>query len=195
MNKVRTFIAIALTDEVRNNLLSIQHRLSETGTKIRWVEHKNLHLTLKFLGDIYLSNAGDISQIIEKAVAGVKPFVFEISGTGAFPNLHSPRIVWVGVKKNVDILANIFNYLNEHLLEYDIPPENRSYVPHITIGRVKSMSHSGSGNLELRIKENSEKVFGEVEVKEILLMMSELSPAGPKYTVLSAVRLPWTNTE
>jgi len=187
MERVRTFIGIALNDEVRKNLVSLQQELSGAGSKVKWVEEENLHLTMKFLGDVDMTLTAEIGQILQDSVAEVKPFTFTVCGAGAFPNPASARIVWVGTTGPVETLTKIFNYLNENLTQFGVARENRRYVPHITVGRVKSAS-KGRELAEL-INKNSEKVFGDVDASEILLMMSELSSSGPKYTVLSAARM------
>jgi 2'-5' RNA ligase len=187
MERVRTFTAIALNDAVRKNLVSLQRELSAGGAKVKWVEEENLHLTMKFLGDVDMSLIGEIGQVLQDSVAGFEPFTFTVRGAGAFPGTSSARIVWVGATGPIETLAKIYNHLNENLARLGVARENRRYVPHITLGRVKSPS-KGRELTEL-IKKNSEKVFGDVDAGEILLMMSELSSSGPKYSVLSTAQM------
>lgn len=187
MERVRTFTAIALNDEVRKNLVSLQRELSAGGAKVKWVEEENLHLTMKFLGDVDMSLIGEIGQVLQDSVAGFEPFTFTVCGAGAFPGTASARIVWVGATGSVETLTKIYNHLNENLARFGVARENRRYVPHITLGRVKSPS-KGRELTEL-IKKNSEKVFGDVDASEILLMMSELSSSGPKYSILSTAQM------
>ena len=187
MERVRTFIGIALNDAVRKNLVSLQRELSAGGAKVKWVEEENLHLTMKFLGDVDMTLIGEIGQVLQDSVAQVEPFTFTVHGAGAFPGTASARIVWVGATGPIETLAKIYNHLNENLARLGVARENRRYVPHITLGRVKSPS-KGRELTEL-IKKNSEKVFGDVDAGEILLMMSELSSSGPKYSVLSTAQM------
>lgn len=142
---------------------------------------------MKFLGNVDMTLTAEIGRILQDSVAEVEPFAFTVCGVGAFPNAASARIVWVGTTGSVETLTKIFDYLNENLAQFGIPRENRRYVPHITVGRVKGAS-KGRELAEL-IEKNSQKVFGSADASEVLLMMSKLSSSGPKYTVLSAAKM------
>jgi len=186
MSKVRTFIAVELAPFVKDRLLVFQEKLRGSGAKVKWVRKNNLHLTIKFLGDMDLEKANDISNEIIASVEDIEPFALSVRGAGSFPKGEGPpRVVWAGLDGDMARLEKIYESLNERLSRFGIPHEKRRFSPHITIGRVKSSS--GSRELKKLLSENSDNLFGEIEVSELVFMMSELTSQGPVYSALARV--------
>lgn len=186
MKKVRTFVAIELPGEVVEHLARLQERLRECGARVKWVQQRNLHLTVKFLGDVEFEKVSEISKVLKEAVTDVAPLRVKVRGAGTFPKGgRSPRIVWAGVEGSREVLEKIYKHLNEKLVKFGAGREKRAWSPHITIGRVKSAA--GTQTLVEMIRGLSGMEFGEVEVSELVFFMSELANTGPIYTVLARI--------
>jgi len=176
---LRAFIAIELSSEVQLKLAAIQERLKKSEAHVKWVEPKNIHLTLKFLGYITESQLKDIFQAADASVKGIAPFILSFSGLGAFPNSGNPRIVWVGIEKGKEMLALLNRDLEEMLKRNGFPEEEREYHPHLTLGRVKSSQNKDKLIEFAKLEKDCSS--GSMEVKEITVMQSILKPGGPEY--------------
>ncbi len=186
MSKARTFIAIELAPRVVEKLSRVQEELRGAGARVKWVARQNLHLTLKFLGDIEYEKVNEISRVITGAVADAAPFTLGIHGIGTFPKgRKAPRVVWAGVEGNVEALEKIFTRLNEGLVGFGVPYEKRRFSPHATLGRVRSSA--GANRLVEAIGEHADADFGESEVSGLVFFMSELTSRGPIYTALAHI--------
>jgi 2'-5' RNA ligase len=187
MSKVRAFVAVHLPPDVVQRVVDVQRALGAGGLRVKWVERENVHLTVKFLGDVSYEDVNGIARVLAGAAAGVEPFFLEVKGTGSFPRGGSPKVIWAGIEGDVEKLEKIFRHLNDALASFGVPRENRAFSPHVTIGRVKP----GADNSQLlrALEAHGSDRFGEVKVSEVALMMSELTSRGPTYTALSRVRL------
>jgi 2'-5' RNA ligase len=191
---MRTFIAIELPQEIKNRLAQLQTLLKKSGADVKWVKPDNIHLTLKFLGEISEETLPKIIKIIESATLGKKQFEISLSSLGTFPEGKTPRVIWIGVNKGDQEIKNIAETLEENILAgLDIPKENRPFSSHITIGRVKS--NLNMGRLTKDLKE-FEGYFGketiEFKTSGITLFKSSLGPSGPSYEPLKVVNLTTT---
>ncbi|MGQ9706899.1 MAG: RNA 2',3'-cyclic phosphodiesterase [bacterium] len=179
---LRSFIALPLSKPLRENLITLIEELSRVSTKIKWVEKENLHITIRFLGDIDDELVKKISDILDDIAGGVVPFPFKVEGVGAFPHPKRARVIWAGVSQGFDEMVKIEKEISKRLEEIGIPKEEKAFHPHITIGRVKFPK----GNLELAkyINESKGRVYGGEAVSEIILMKSTLTPKGSIYEPL-----------
>jgi 2'-5' RNA ligase len=188
MAKVRTFIAIELPADVVEGLARVQEKLGAAGAKVKWVERQNLHLTVKFLGDVDYEKTGEISRVISEAVADAAPFFLKVHGIGTFPKGgRAPRVVWAGLEGGTEPLDKIFNRLNRELVRFGVAYEKRRFSPHATIGRVRSAA--GADRLAEAVREHADDDFGEAEVSGLVFFMSELTGRGPVYTALAHIPL------
>ncbi len=154
--------------------------------QLRVVPAANLHITLKFLGDVEEGLVPSLLEAMERAAEGVPPATLTLRGTGAFPNLRRPRVVWVGVE-NGDPLVTVAGRLEARLEAMGFAREHRRFSPHLTVARVKG----GRGREEVvRVTEAfQEEAFGEQHVDAIRLKRSELTPKGAIYHDLGSVAL------
>lgn len=185
MNSVRLFVCIELTDNARSELMRVLGLVGSIRAPVRWVAHMNLHLTLKFLGSIRSDVVTEVSRSIRAVALGTPLFTMRLAGTGAFPNWNRPRVFWVGAQGD-EALLNLQSNIDDTLISIGFAPEARVYNPHITIGRVKA-----SGGVERVVdllKEHVDDEFGEVLVRHVTLMRSELTPGGTKYLALERFR-------
>jgi 2'-5' RNA ligase len=159
--------------------------LGQLGRAVRPVGGEHLHLTLRFLGEVPVDLLASIAEAMSLATADVPGFELQLSSLGVFPSAHRPHSVWVGVAAN-PALADIVGRLGERLLQLNIPVDDRPWTGHITLARVKAKPPPALSEL---LASHRETLFGSVPVDAVHLMLSELRPEGPRYTVADAVKL------
>ena len=179
---IRSFVALELSDEVREHLVALLQRLHRTGAAVKWVEPENLHLTLKFLGEVPEERVELIAEALKSVAQATEPFSFTVKGVGGFPDLRRPRVLWVGVEA-VQPLLRLQQLVEKSMERLGFAPEGRAYHPHITIGRVKAMA--GMEKVKEILSEYANTKFGEVFVSHLTLFRSDLSREGPTYTPLA----------
>ena len=184
---MRAFIAIDLPTNIKNKLSKIQDKLKDNFAQINWVKPQNLHLTLKFLGEITSEQSSAINRIIAEISQTIIPFKIKLDDLGAFPNLHNPRIIWVGISQDV-YAQQIAELLETKIADIGIAKGSHPFAAHITIGRIKSPILGSDLENELRkIKENTIFADLEFQTQGFTLFKSTLGPGGPTYTVLQEV--------
>ena len=184
---IRAFIAIELDEPVRRGLADLEEDLKRSGAEVKWVKPANLHLTLKFLGQVEEDAVSRVSGIMEEAVEGVAPFGLRIAGAGSFPRGRRPRVVWVAAHEAGSTLEAIHRRLEKGLSSVGVAPDGRRFVAHVTLGRVRSGRRSE--RLADDIDRAAEREFGEVTVDALTLFESTLTPTGPIYTAIGRASL------
>ncbi|MBN1217740.1 MAG: RNA 2',3'-cyclic phosphodiesterase [Anaerolineae bacterium] len=191
MTSIRSFIAIELSDEVRDQLAKLQGRLKSVvlPNAVRWTAPQKIHLTLHFLGDVAMADLEQIAAALEAATSTCPPFSVTLAGLGCFPNTHRPRIVWTGVTGELETLVKLHQDLGEQLKQgIGFIPESRPYSPHLTIGRIKKdlprqrLAQLGQA---LELEQSRVGQLARLEVRQVSLIKSELKPDGPVYTPLA----------
>lgn len=189
MPTIRSFIALNLTADIHRQLDEIIQSLKQQTTIVRWVPSQNIHLTLKFLGDVSLANIETLQRVLAGEAARHAPFTFTVSGFGAFPNTRWPRVLWVGVQAPAALTAA------QHGIEAETQRlgytgEERPFSPHLTLGRV---SNNASPQEARRLSDALTQVkigeLGQVMVKSIVLYRSDLNSGGAAYTPLASFPL------
>ena len=178
-DKIRAFIAIKLPDEIVAAIRKVQDQIKSSGVKIRWVRPENIHLTLKFLGDI---NERDIDQIhtaMIDAVKGYSPISLSGKGVGVFPNLRRPKVMWVGLGGESGRLIQLQETLDSQLKKIGFSKEKRAFKGHLTMGRVKG--RIDTKKLTAILQEMSEFESEPFSAGEIVLFQSDLRPSGAVY--------------
>lgn len=177
---MRLFIAIELPEWLRERIVRIQDSLRGFRCSIAWVKEENLHITLKFLGDVEEERLESISKTIRRVALSSSPFKLKVKRVGCFPTLRGPRVVWVGVEDS-DSLISLKEGIEMALEEIGFEREKRPFHPHITFGRIKKIPEEGwikkllsFGGVEM----------GTFEVCSISLFRSLLKPRGAVYTKL-----------
>jgi len=188
MKGIRSFIAIEIPVDFKEALGRIQRTLGSAEVKVRWVDHRNIHLTTKFLGDVQDSDVPVICEVIKSAASGVEPFELEIAGLGFFPPKGPPRIIWAGIKGQIETLEKLVGEIDEGISrEVGIRPESRRYHPHLTLGRVKSTR--GAGRMAELMRESEAVEIGKFSARAVTLFMSELTAAGAVHTPMAEIKL------
>jgi 2'-5' RNA ligase len=181
--KFRAFIAVDLDDgSVASKVLT---ELGTSGADLRLVDTRNLHLTLRFLGDTEESRIPDIRKAMEGSVQGVAPFELRFRGLGVFPNPNYVKVVWIGLA-GAEPLVLIAGRLDEALAKCGFGKEGK-FSPHLTVARVRSPRNRERLTGLLRERLNDD--FGQMTVGRIALKKSVLSSAGPTYTTVEEVAL------
>jgi 2'-5' RNA ligase len=182
----RLFFAVELSNSVKAAAYSLVGATGLSPDQVRWIHRENLHLTLKFLGDVNTEVVPAIIAAAQQVFTAAEPLRFEVVGMGVFPNHEQPRVVWLGVEGEVDSLATVVDHLGDALNPFGLKKEERHYTPHITIGRVRSSG--GRGRLLRLVREAHSVNFGELHIRSVSLYESRLRPGGSIYTKLHTFR-------
>ena len=167
-----------------NGIKQIQESLAFTGANLKPVETENIHLTLKFLGEIPQHKVDEVADLVKEI--SFEPFEFMVEEVGVFPNLRRPRTIWAGITIGVSNVTKVFEELDEKLGKLGFERERRKFHPHLTICRVRSGKNRDQLVGELLRLANQE--FGMIGVDRIVLKKSVLTPSGPIYTSLAESR-------
>ena len=181
---IRAFFSFDIEDQtIIRQLTKVQNMLLNTGAQLKTVKPQNVHLTIRFLGDISPAMVDAIHEEIKQL--SFSPFTVELNGLGAFPKLNYPRVVWAGITKGANELKDVFGQLEPRLRGLGFKPDNKGFSPHLTIARVRT----GRNKVELvkRIQELENYEFGEVKATCLRLKKSDLTPRGPIYSTLREV--------
>jgi len=182
---IRSFIAFDINNELMLKRLSeVQGTLLNTGADLKLVEPQNIHVTMRFLGDITPHMVDLIHEEMKKI--SFAPFDIELRGLGAFPSLRYARVVWAGIHKGAEELRNIFNQLEPRLRRLGFKPDSKGFSPHITIARVKTGRHKAE--LIRCVEDMVDYEFGIIKADSLKLKKSVLTPKGPIYSTLREVR-------
>lgn len=184
---IRSFIAIELPEETRQKLAAIQEQLRQSRAGVRWVRPTSIHLTLKFLGNIHPTQVDDIAAAAAQVIGEDSPLTLCAAGLGAFPSQRKPRVIWVGLRGEVERLAKIQTDLEKVLEPLGFAREERGFRPHLTLGRVKDRRRLQPLIEALSKLEIPE--FNSFDVDEIILYKSDLRPTGAIYTKLHRMPL------
>lgn len=181
---IRSFIAFDIDNEsVIKQFSEAQTTLVNTGADLKLVKPQNIHMTMRFLGNISPPMVDSIHEEMKKI--SFAPFDVEIKGLGVFPKLKYARVIWAGIRKGADELTNVFNQLEPLLRKLGFKPDSKGFSPHLTIARVKT----GRNKAEFiqRIQELADYEFGIVRADCLRLKKSVLTPKGPIYSTLREV--------
>ncbi|MCL4503565.1 MAG: RNA 2',3'-cyclic phosphodiesterase [Deltaproteobacteria bacterium] len=183
---IRCFLAIDLPEDLRPQLALVQGELKKSQADVRWVPPGNIHITLKFFGNVTDAEIPNIVAAAREVAMGQAPLTLKVTGAGAFPSVRSPRVVWLGLGGDMLPLAQLYQRLEKAFAALDYPPETRAFNPHLTLGRVRSPE--GRAQLSRAI-EKLVVDWPPFPVREIILFQSVLSPKGSTYTPLEVIKL------
>lgn len=186
MADIRTFIAIDLPQQIKMDIDRMIAGFRNDGSGIRWVKAANLHLTLRFLGDIPQESVTGLARSLKENVSNFGSFELVLSGMGGFPNLNRPRVIWIGTGEGTDRLTALADKVEKGCVESGFGKGDKKFSSHLTVGRVKFPK-----GLERLFEKIGRTDFqsSKFTVGEVFIVKSDLSPAGPKYTKLESVPL------
>jgi len=180
----RVFCAIEVSGDVRQQVSNHIGALRQGHDQVHasWVIHTNLHLTIRFIGNIALRKVDTLRAAAARAVNGLVRFPIVFEGTGVFPGLNSPRVLWIGVNDASAGLAQLYARLEKECTGSGFAQDDRSFTPHLTLARVREPSQARAlAEDHLR----SEFLPIEMLVSELLVIRSQMSSKGSTYTVMS----------
>jgi RNA 2',3'-cyclic 3'-phosphodiesterase len=147
------------------------------------------HLTLHFFEELPLERVPAVVEAMGEVAAVSPPFELEVRGVGAFPALHRPRVVWAGIGDGAPSVQSVGDRVRQALSARGFPTENRPFIPHLTLARIRSAGQAAAAHRFLVDPENAGRVWVRTMVTEILLQESELFPTGARHTVRARVSL------
>jgi RNA 2',3'-cyclic 3'-phosphodiesterase len=177
---MRLFVALSIPSDVRENIASLIGALRRADSTPRWVNPENLHVTLKFIGEVESQLVLAICEALV-AIRAVQPLTLTLRGIGFFPNARRPSVAWIGIEAP-PTLAFIVSEINRLLTPLGIQPDTKPLVPHLTIARFKE--NRLSSELQAEIEKWKDHNFGAVSASEIHLVESRLKSSGAEYTTL-----------
>ena len=176
---MRAFLAIELEPYIKNKISETQEIIKDSdSSKIKYVETDNIHLTIKFFGEIDDYTLEQINDIVNKSIKKYEAYTIKVVNVGAFPNIYRPRVIWTGIKDKKNTTVKLIEDLDKKFNNIGFKKE-KDYVPHITIGRVKEIHDKDK--LSQTLKNLKKQYHGKMEVKKICLKSSTLTPNGPIY--------------
>ncbi len=181
---MRLFVALAIPAGVRQRLGDLIRLLRDADASLRWVAPQNLHVTLKFIGEVPAEQSTRIGDALESIACA--PFDFEVRGLGFFPNARRPSVLWVGITQ-VEQISKLAAEIDRVLAKVGTVPDTRPFSPHLTLGRFKLTRVSAT--LAKAIDQEKDRGLGRIAVNEFHLIESRLKSGGPEYTTLRSFPL------
>ena len=186
MATIRLFVAVSISDQSRNAVSNLIQNFKSVSPGVRWVKPENLHLTLKFLGNVEESKLSSLKNALDSSVSDLRLFQFDLTNLGCFPNIKRPRVLWIGIEDESKQIVRLHENIEEQFFKVDFPKEKRRLQPHLTVARVKDSRNSNSV-----LSEFQNYNFGRhtIEVADVLLMKSDLRQSGAIYTCLHKAKI------
>jgi RNA 2',3'-cyclic 3'-phosphodiesterase len=179
---LRTFIALDLDEHILDGLVRAQQQLADPADKVKWVERANLHVTLKFLGDVAEDRINDVCTLVRRAAAEVNAFDYDVRGLSVTPS-HGPlRMVWGDIDDPSGLMAVLHDQLDSALAGLGFKEENRQFRPHITVARIKHVQNAAAFRAAVRAFADAQ--FGVAHGDEVVAYTSTLTDEGPVYAPL-----------
>lgn len=185
MSQLRAFLAIDVDEDLKAKMYRIIKEFKQIDANIRYVDLENLHLTLKFFGDIDTEGIDLLSSKISHVVSNFDKFTIKIKGCGAFPNTNRIKVIWLGIDED-ELIKQLHDELDKEFVRLGFDKDKR-FSSHLTIGRMKSAK--GKNKVKSTIEKFSEVEIGVMEVDRIILKKSTLTPQGPIYEDLEIFEL------
>jgi 2'-5' RNA ligase len=192
MSLLRAFIALEIPAKVQKEIHQATSKVrSEIGSLVRWVPAENLHLTLKFLGDISSAHVEFLTQMLRAEADSHRCFDMHFTGLGSFPNPKRPRLIYIGIQASAELIA-LQHAVESGADKLGYRSKDRGFSPHLTLGRIKHASQMAAADQQ-KIRHALERTqndsLGIARVDYIHLYKSDLKPTGSEYTKLFSAPL------
>lgn len=184
---MRVFIAIPLPPDVKAHLVTVQQEFRPLPVQATWVRESGFHLTLTFLGEVAPKRIEAILSGMRETSREFHPFSLMVSGMGLFPHEARPRVLWVGIQDGTGQLAQLQQALETRLAQSGFPAEGRSFTPHLTVARLRSIPRGE--DFIACVRRHREDSFGPIDAHRLELIESQLHPSGARYSTLKAIEL------
>ncbi len=189
LRQMRLFVAVNFPLEIKQALGSFINELRAMPADVRWVGAQNLHLTVQFLGNTGEDLAPRVVEALKRAAVGVSPFNLALGGVGVFPSKDRPRVFWAGVHGETAVLSELHHKVQRELGQLGFAPDQKRFSPHLTLARLRT-PQGFPAVFDRAEKTARGREFGRAKIASVDLMLSELGPHGPKYSVLAGIQLP-----
>lgn len=188
---LRMFVALKTSNQLLDRLAEIQRQLQARlpAGAVRWTRREQLHLTLKFLGDVPAERVEALAAAVREAGAGVPPLRLGLAGAGCFPSARSPRVLWIGVNGDLPQLMDLQQRVEIATTSFGDHREEREFHPHLTFGRVAARDFQAARAVGEAIGQLDLGSLGEWTADRLYLVQSQLAPSGPTYTDVASVQL------
>ncbi|MDD5712354.1 MAG: RNA 2',3'-cyclic phosphodiesterase [Smithellaceae bacterium] len=181
---IRAFLAVDPPPEVLEKMAVLQREQKKAiSGVISWVRPEGMHLTLKFFGNIDPARIGDIAEVVRDKTSAQRKLSFEVRSLGVFPDANRPRVIWLGMKGDVEELRTLQKDIDRSLQKIGFPPEDKPFRPHLTLGRIKTPK--GLIGLARAIEKGEDVSAGSFSCDRLILFKSELTSAVALYTRLA----------
>lgn len=184
---IRTFIAIEIPTAIQEKLIEIQTDLAKFVGRVSWVKRGNIHITLKFLGDVQANQIESISSALKQIAQTHSSFNINFGGIGVFPNPRRPRVIWVGITSGAEEMTKLAEDIENSLQNLGFPREKRGFTPHLTLARIKRPLNLQAVSSKFNQYDNLD--IPSLKVDNITLIQSQLHPQGSIYTPLEEFAL------
>lgn len=192
-NQLRCFIAVKPPENIIFKVLEIKRELEKkfNNNFVRWCTQEQMHLTLKFLGNVIETDIDKLKQALRSSCENFHQFELSICGIGCFPTFNSPRVIWLGMNGEIDKLKSLQESVEIAVCEFGDNKEEREFKPHLTLARIKNAPRREVINISNNLKQIAGQIglVGIWQVTEVLLMQSILQPSGAVYKELDRIDL------
>lgn len=188
MARIRTFIALHVSQAVRASAGDLIEQLRDCPASVKWVAPEHMHLTLKFLGDVPEQELADVCRVVGEVCDETGAFEIQYGGAGAFPNLGRPRTVWLGVQEGAEPLEKLQKKIERALRDLGFRRERRRYHGHLTLGRVRGGGPE-QGELGELLRGYGDFRTPRMLAEEVRVYASYLDKEGPTHEVLASCPL------
>jgi 2'-5' RNA ligase len=188
----RLFIAMAIPEDVKNEIESSQKMLRDILRRacITWTRREQLHLTLRFLGNVEVQSVAALSAAVRSACAGVGALGLRAARLGFFPDQRFPRVIWAGVQDPHGKLPDLQQRIVSATLPFTKEGPEREFTGHVTLGRIKGLNRHEADLLAKTAPGLRERIFGQWTAGHVEIVRSELSPSGARHTLIERIPLP-----
>ncbi|MGO8674498.1 MAG: RNA 2',3'-cyclic phosphodiesterase [Limisphaerales bacterium] len=187
----RLFVALSVPEEVEREVHKAQEELRRaiTQARVTWTRREQFHLTLGFLGNVAAGRVGALVEAVRGACGGFAPLRLRAVGVGCFPDMRSPRVVWLGVGDAQQALPRLQRAIQAASASFTSQESEERFSGHLTLGRIKGIGRVEAERLAGHARAMAERLFGEWTAEGVQIMRSELSPQGARHTVLATIPL------
>ncbi|WP_267641480.1 RNA 2',3'-cyclic phosphodiesterase [Haloarchaeobius amylolyticus] len=184
---MRLFVSIDLPDDIAEDVEALQDCFEEA-TGLKFVDPTQAHVTLKFLGEVSKARLPAVEEAVEAGVrdAEVPPFEATFGGLGVFPSLDYINVLWLGVRDGADEMTTLHEGIEAETTAIGFSPESHEFTPHVTLAR---MEHAGGKETVQACVRDNDPEAGSMQVEEVRLTESVLTPDGPEYRTVERFRL------
>jgi RNA 2',3'-cyclic 3'-phosphodiesterase len=188
---MRLFVALTVPEAVKEAIVKAQAELRRAAPEgqVRWSRRDQLHVTLRFLGDVEPGRVGALTEALQACGHEFAPLHLRAEGLGFFPDARRPRVVWVGAQDAKDQLRELQRAVQAATAPFTAEKPEERFAGHVTLGRIKGLRRPDAEALAAAVTRAAQRQFGQWVANEIEIIRSELSPQGAQYTTLAGLGL------